>query len=50
MRGISWLAEKLLASEEGLCSVDVASQLIIKITLCAEHEGYATMLRMFMTH
>jgi hypothetical protein len=28
MRVISWLAEKLLASQEGLCSMEVVSQLV----------------------
>jgi hypothetical protein len=28
MRGISWLAEKLLASQEGLCSMEFVSLVI----------------------
>jgi hypothetical protein len=34
VRGISWLAEELLAAEEGLCSMELVSYLVRVAKLC----------------
>jgi hypothetical protein len=47
MQGISWLAEELLASLEGLISMELLAQLVIAVL---RYWGFWNHLRWFVTH